>query len=71
MDYEVPFPGAAAPFSEEDDEDESSDEDEGPHPHGARVTDVLQMDLTALRRSSQSAVNDQEPARSAQRRRIR
>lgn len=60
MDYEVPFPGAAAPFSEPED---SSDEEEGPH---GVVTDVLNV-----ARPTRNNNNDEEGVRPSQRRRIR
>lgn len=60
MDYEVPFPAAAA-FSEDD---ESSDEEEAPQPgHGLSQ---VQAGLALLR-----GRNDEEPARATQRRRTR
>lgn len=62
MDYEVPFPAAAA-FSEDD---ESSDEEEAPQPGNGYSHPALQVDVDVLRRR-----NDEEPARATQRRRTR
>ena len=68
MDYQIPFPGAAAPFAEEEDDDESSDEEEEEiEPAPFELGLVPATNLTALRRSSH---NDQDPSRPSQRRRI-
>ena len=70
MDYEVPFPGAAAPFDTSEppmeDTSDESDEEAEPHAHDADITNVL--NLARLRRSSH---NDEEGVRASQRRRTR
>ncbi len=69
MDYEVPFPAAAA-FSEDD---ESSDEEEAPQPGNGYSHPALQVDVDVLRRDVDvlRRRNDEEPARATQRRRTR
>lgn len=67
MDYQIPFPGAAAPFAEEEDDDESSDEEEEEIEPAPFELGLAPATLTALRRSGH---NDQDPSRPSQRRRI-